>query len=238
MLLVIVDIYSRWTEIVILNKTTSREIEQALLKWFSKYGRPEYVLSDQGKQFTSKSFKEFLQANKIVHVTSSAYNPTGNSVVERINQTIGNSLRCVRHLPLKEAVKLTVKGICHSYHQTLGHSPFEVLYKKNPFNTFVNVNIKKGEISRRKKVQSTKDLKRISKNRIEHLYRPGDTIYVKSPSHDKLDPRWLGPYRIKSVNHRKNYVIITRHRKLYRINFKRIRPLQTRVDYHVPRSVL
>ncbi|KAF9763132.1 Gag-Pro-Pol polyprotein [Nosema granulosis] len=112
MLLVVTDIYSRWSEIFILTKTTSKQIARILeTKWFNTYGKPKSILTDQGRQFTSQNFKTFLSQNGIKHATSSAYNPTGNSIVERINQVIGNALRCYRDISLKDAVKKIVRAL-------------------------------------------------------------------------------------------------------------------------------
>ncbi|KAF9761210.1 Gag-Pol polyprotein [Nosema granulosis] len=92
MILVIIDVFSKWTQIYPLNNITSREVIRKLdREWFQKWGSPNDLLSDQGKQFVSQEFTDYLVSNNIKHLISSTYNPTGNSVVEREPQVIGNA---------------------------------------------------------------------------------------------------------------------------------------------------
>ncbi|MGL4848965.1 MAG: RNase H-like domain-containing protein, partial [Clostridium sp.] len=224
-LLVVVDLYSKWTEIYPLTKTTSAEIKEHLTKqWFKKHGKPKRLLSDQGRQFISAHFLGFLKNEGIKHTTSSAYNPTGNSVVERMNQTIGNTLRCLKHLTFDEALSETMKSICLLQHQTLGHSPFEIVKGKNPLNPYLTSKIDRNAILRRTKDRNLHDLRRINSNRVPHRYRVGDKVFVKAPTCDKLDPRWKGPFRVVKVKLEHNYVIIKKGSKQFRINFKRLKP--------------
>ncbi|KAF9761647.1 Gag-Pol polyprotein [Nosema granulosis] len=171
-----------------------------------------------------------MSEHNIKHITSSAYNPTGNSVVERMNQTIGNSLRCLRSTPLKEAVDKTSKGICYSYHQTLGCSPFEALHNKNPFNSKIKVNSNRQTILRNKIKQAEKDLKRTNRNRLPHIYNPGDMVYIKCPFYDKMEVRWQGPFPVETMDTKRNYAIIRKNKRQERVNVnvKRLRPLKHR----------
>ncbi|KAG0442482.1 Pro-Pol polyprotein [Dictyocoela muelleri] len=80
-----VDLYSRFTEVEILWDISSNSICNALNKVLTKMKKPIKILTDQGRQFISSKFKEHLKALNINHFMTSPYNPTGNSIVERIN---------------------------------------------------------------------------------------------------------------------------------------------------------
>lgn len=41
------------------------------------------MITDQGRQFISSTFKEFIVKHDIKHVLTSPYNPTCNTIVER-----------------------------------------------------------------------------------------------------------------------------------------------------------
>lgn len=64
--------------------------------------------------------------------TSTCYNPTGNSIVERANKTIGNILRSSKGSSLKGAIRKCNRNLSLTYHSTLKASPYEILYQKHP----------------------------------------------------------------------------------------------------------
>lgn len=54
---------------------------------FHKFGVPEYLLSDNGKQFTGKDFKEYMEAFEVTLTRTGLYAPQANAS-ERVNQSI------------------------------------------------------------------------------------------------------------------------------------------------------
>jgi len=59
---------------------------------FSKCGFPAAIISDNGPQFIGKTFAKWLREKGIEHVTSSAYHPQGNGVVERLHRTLNSMI--------------------------------------------------------------------------------------------------------------------------------------------------
>ena len=92
-LLVAVDYYSRWFEVAILNSTTASKIIEVLDNWFTCHGFPELVVSDNGAQFKSSEFREFLSLNGIAHQKVTPYSPQANGEVERQNKTVLKAIR-------------------------------------------------------------------------------------------------------------------------------------------------
>ena len=60
MLLVIVDAHSKWPEVQILSSTTAVCKIQALQEIFACFGIPKQLVSDNGPQFISQEFVQFL----------------------------------------------------------------------------------------------------------------------------------------------------------------------------------
>ena len=53
----------------------------------------EEITTDNGVQFTSTEFADFLQAHGIRHTRSALYNPEANAEVERFNRVITDGLK-------------------------------------------------------------------------------------------------------------------------------------------------
>ena len=86
--LVLVDSHSKWIEVAIMQNTNALQTIATLRKWFSQFGFPLQIVSDNGPQFTSTMFSNFCKINGIKHIRSSAYHPSSNGGAERFVQTI------------------------------------------------------------------------------------------------------------------------------------------------------
>ena len=74
---------------------TAKEVSECVENnWIRRYPRPTRCLSDQGPEFASE-FTAMLERYGIEHDTSAPRNPQGNSINERIHQSIENVLRIV-----------------------------------------------------------------------------------------------------------------------------------------------
>ena len=60
MLIIVVDSFSKWPKVVIVNSTTSEATVNALRTMFSRVGVPQTLVSDNAPQFKSQEFKDFL----------------------------------------------------------------------------------------------------------------------------------------------------------------------------------
>lgn len=97
-LLVMIDYFSRFTEVVVMKQITAELTIQALFETFSRFGIPEVLRSDHGPQFTSESFKEFCREYGIEQQRTTPYWPQANGEVERMNNTILKRLRISQEL--------------------------------------------------------------------------------------------------------------------------------------------
>ena len=59
--LVIVDTLSKWLEITLMKSTTASTTIDVARETFARFGLPEQVVTDNGPQFTSAEFAEFLR---------------------------------------------------------------------------------------------------------------------------------------------------------------------------------
>ncbi|KAG0431212.1 hypothetical protein DMUE_5586 [Dictyocoela muelleri] len=98
----------------------------------------------------------------IIRINTAPYNPTSNSIAERINQEIRLSLRLSRGISLNDLEKSIWKRINLMVNSTTVYTPLEIFKSKPIFSISDNkVSGDKNEIIKRIK---TKMQKKISKN--------------------------------------------------------------------------
>ncbi|KRZ34848.1 Uncharacterized protein T4C_5859 [Trichinella pseudospiralis] len=82
--LIVVDSFSKWLEVRQLKNTTSESVISCLRQIFSIHGLPDIIGSDNGTQFTSHTFQEYLNKGGIRHITSAPFHPFSNGEAERM----------------------------------------------------------------------------------------------------------------------------------------------------------
>ncbi|KAK2578442.1 hypothetical protein KPH14_001059 [Odynerus spinipes] len=93
--LIIMDAYTKWLEVFIINNITAETTIQKCREVFARFGLPIQVVSDNGRTFISNEFQKFLQNNGISHKLTAPYNPATNGLAERFVQTLKKSLRSI-----------------------------------------------------------------------------------------------------------------------------------------------
>ena len=92
--MIIVDAYSKWPEVIPMSSTTTHATMSALMPIFATHGLPERVVTDNGTQFCSEEFANFLKSNGISHTRSAPYHPSTNGEAERFVQTFKHNMKC------------------------------------------------------------------------------------------------------------------------------------------------
>lgn len=74
--------------------------------WIARYGAPELISTDQGKQFEDAMFAELLKFLGVARVRTAGYHPQSNGLIERFHRDLKAALMCfcdspswVRFLP-------------------------------------------------------------------------------------------------------------------------------------------
>ena len=96
-ILVIGDHFTKWYEAIPLPDQTAVTTANALVDhWISRFGCPHSLLSDQGRNFESKLFEQFMQLHEIDKTRTTPFHPQSNAVIERMNKTLQNMLaKCI-----------------------------------------------------------------------------------------------------------------------------------------------
>ena len=118
MYLIVVDAYSKWPEVIRSSSTSTSETIKVLLSLFARHGLPDKLVSDNGPQFTSDEFKEFVLNCGILHIKTAPYHPQTNGEAECFVQTFKNFVKRASHdknlnqRQIDEAIKFLMTYRC------------------------------------------------------------------------------------------------------------------------------
>ena len=88
----IIDYYSKFPEVLMTDTTTSATLIRWLEVLFARYGNLEDLVSDNGPQFISGDFEQFLKSRNIRHIRTCVYTPEQNGLVEVFNRYIKHGI--------------------------------------------------------------------------------------------------------------------------------------------------
>ncbi|XP_037571125.1 uncharacterized protein K02A2.6-like [Dermacentor silvarum] len=91
--IVAVDYYSRFFEREELCGTQTKHVVQFLSNLFARHGIPDVLRSDNGPQYSSLEFLQFMSSWGVRHATSSPHYAQSNGEAERAVQTAKNIIR-------------------------------------------------------------------------------------------------------------------------------------------------
>lgn len=227
--LLIVDLATKFVSVAILACTKAHFIETGLWsKWFSIFGIPKKLRSDQGQNVDGKVIRRMCDSLEIQKGHSTPYHPEGNGAAER---AIGS-------------IKILVSGMCESrgvgvdewdtliHEAVLAHntatnkslqfSPFRCMLGEAgrlPIDNFLGLE------QQHEKKDKGLVLENAHMNRLEaHLgykqqkdkgersneYQSGDLVLIKRTAgkNPKLEPNWIhGPYTIEKKIGPVNYSV-------------------------------
>uniref|UniRef100_A0A1A8HG02 Gypsy retrotransposon integrase-like protein 1 n=1 Tax=Nothobranchius korthausae TaxID=1143690 RepID=A0A1A8HG02_9TELE len=134
--LVLTDVFSKYTLAVPTSNQHASTVAQVLVtEWFSKFGVPARIHSDQGRNFESTIIRQLCGLYGIEKTRTTPYHPAGNGQCERFNRTLHNLLRT---LPVsrKRDWNSCLPQLLYCYnttpHQATGESPFFLMFGQEP----------------------------------------------------------------------------------------------------------
>lgn len=232
-----IDPCTNLVEIKATKTTTAKEGAAAVENtWLARYPKPLRIVSDQGPEF-SLEFTEMCDENGCRHVTSTSRNPQGNSLIERIHQTIGQVLRTVvaakdpkSVAEGEQVVEETLATAMHACRCACSssldyNSPGALAFGRD---MFLDIPLIADIIAIRNNRQLLVDRRLLRENakRIRHDYAVGDQVYKKRylGFSDKLKPTVEGPFEIRQVHTNGTVTIQLSPTMTERINIRRIKP--------------
>ncbi|KAG0418087.1 hypothetical protein EQH57_0806, partial [Dictyocoela roeselum] len=221
-ILVITEYLSRYTEIAIINDIHSTTICKAIDKsWFKVHGYSKVCITDNGRQFNSLNFQSLLKQYNISHINTSPHNPSGNSVVERINKEIGIALRFSRNSSLNECLLKIWRRINLSVNRSTGFSPYRIFFKMEKSEQgILRASVDIQSIKNKLMDQLRMNVENKNKKKCAFIYKKGDLILKRNLDPDKIAPRYLRPFEIIDIGRLQNSLIIDEGFRINRISTK------------------
>ncbi|GFN87946.1 Pol polyprotein [Plakobranchus ocellatus] len=129
-LFTVIDRFTRWPEAVPLPDAQASTCATALLHhWVARFGVPEDITSERGRQFTSALWTQLNSLLAINANTTTAYHPQANVMVERLHRQLKASLKArTTSSNWFDELPMVLLGIRSSWRVDPGCSPAELVY--------------------------------------------------------------------------------------------------------------
>lgn len=134
-ILVIIDYATWFRDTVPLRSVTVPAIVSALMKWIAWVRILREILTNQGKNFTSKSLQWICSTLKIKQLRTSIYHPQMDGLVERFNRMLKGMIRtCIQGNPrgwdtMIPSLLFLMREVLQA---SAGYAPFKLLYGHSP----------------------------------------------------------------------------------------------------------
>ena len=197
-LLVIIDKYSRYPIVEVMRDTSAEAVIPVVDKIFSVFGYPERIKSDNGPQFISSLWKNFLEECGVKHRKITPLWPRANAQAENFNKPLLKAIRAAHAEGLKWKPQL-IKFL-HNYrttpHSTTLFSPFFLLFGREPRTKLPNLTTQphpQDQLARSQDEQAKQRIKRHAdmKEMVKHReLLQGDRVLIRQNRRNKLSTKF------------------------------------------------
>ena len=193
----IIDEFSKWPELYVLKGGVStQDIVGSLDKLFATYGLVDQVVSDNGPQFRSWKFANYMASKGIKHHLVTPYYPQANSSIERLFRGLKKFVKAcsLEKLELRDKLCDFLRMYRNTPSRGTGRTPASVILGYDPRTELPGVNKSPGKQFQDLKQYSeeyklkAKSYTDKTNNRRESTLKEGDVVFTKNLRPRKADP--------------------------------------------------
>jgi hypothetical protein len=225
-LLVFVDYFTRWVEMFPMRNATAQTVAAIFKKEIlTRWGIPDFLLSDRGTQFVSSVFKEVCEKWNVTPKLTTAYHPQTN-MTERVNRTLKYMIAAYldeNHSKWDQYLPEFRFAINSAVQETIGMTPAELqlgrklqspmdklLQGKNltpdvpAYDVVHCLTQLQSKAMENSKKAHVRQMRNYNKHRRELTFKEEDRVWIrnfpqssaKTKFTAKLASKWKGPYRV------------------------------------------
>ena len=239
-LLTITCASTRFPEAIpVMRNITAKTIVDALIKFFSMFGLPKSIQSDQGSNFMSGIFQQVMYELKIKQFSSSAYHPESQGALERFHQTLKTMIKTYCFDTKNcwdKVIHLLLFATREAVQESLGFSPFQLVFGhtvRDPLKLFKEKFLFDGndclnlfsyvsdfrtrlskvcELARENLKAAQVSMKnKFYKKAVGRCFKPGDKVLILPllVPGHPLQAKYVGPYIVRGKKSGQNYIVKT-----------------------------
>lgn len=202
--------------------TTSNVIKFAEECILAIHGKPQFIISDRGTQFTSHEWDNWLKKHDITHKMTTPYHPQSNRIDERLDGTLARILRAYvdnNQSNWDTQLMWALYVYNTTVHESTGYSPYQVLHGLDPRSALKNDEVGDSiEVDRlnnlrqliRKKTNSNNEevqgaqKREYDRRHVKSTIQVGDLVMARESTvptgwSNKFYPKWYGPCVVVSI---------------------------------------
>lgn len=127
--LTVIDRYTRWPEAYPMKDITAETCAHTFVAgWVARFGCPETITTDRGRQFECELFRAMAVLLGAQHRPTTAYHPAGNGMVERLHRQMKAAITCHGNARWTEILPLVLLGMRSAWKEDLKASTAEMVY--------------------------------------------------------------------------------------------------------------
>ena len=217
-ILYFIDTFTRYQVATVIKSKEASEIVKAFtLKWLPLFGRIDRIITDNGTEFSNEEMREVASALNVQLLTTGAYSPWQNGIVERNHYStdviIHSVLRDYPNMKLDVALAWAVTAV-NSMTNVRGFSPYQLVFgrqiklpniledpppaweepvkSKTLLDTLEAIHATREKYIMAERCEKIKRALRAKIRIADTIYENGDMVYFKKEGENT----WRGPAKV------------------------------------------